>query len=608
LEGLRFRKVRILIIGHRGTGKTSLAQRLGIYLSLSNKTIPIADLDREIEKSVNQSISDIFSLMGEEQFRKLEISYLQQMIKAPSWIISVGAGLEISKIIIPKDAKILWLQRKSDKQGRVFFNRPRLNPEISPLQEFKNRYEARHPQYAKQANSYYDLPEGLGSFDEIERELFFGQPDFSQAGITLFPEHLESEHTVDQLKSFKFRFYEIRNDILNKDQIEKALSLFTDNQILFSLRNDQNIKNEYFEKFNFDCAIELEKHADPNKNKGILSMHNRDSNLSFEKLLSQFSENKKEWGHLKLAVPIYNFQELKQGLDWQNEDSQNRSFLPMSEDGRWYWVRLWLKGKQKINFCALAKPSASDQPTFYQWLATPERSSQELRFAAVLGSPVLHSYSPIEHREFFSHWKMPFWSITINADEWDEALPILEFMGLKAAAITSPLKQKAFQWVNQKDATANSLGSINTIIKSNEGWRGTNTDLEGLSQLLQSVLTHQPVFIWGGGGTLPVIQKILPHAVAWSTTTQQPRLANQHETSKLQPKTIIWAGSPQANFPPENWAPQFVVDLNYREDSRAREYAMKHNAQYVSGLQMFKVQAEEQQRFWQNTVYSGGDR
>jgi hypothetical protein len=56
-------------------------------------------------------------------------------------------------------------------------------------------------------------------------------------------------------------------------------------------------------------------------------------------------------------------------------------------------------------------------------------------------------------------------------------------------------------------------------------------------------------------------------------------------------------------FPPEDWQPKWVFDLNYRENSSARIYVKKllaknPNVHYVSGLEMFKVQAEWQRNFW----------
>jgi shikimate 5-dehydrogenase len=61
---------------------------------------------------------------------------------------------------------------------------------------------------------------------------------------------------------------------------------------------------------------------------------------------------------------------------------------------------------------------------------------------------------------------------------------------------------------------------------------------------------------------------------------------------------LVWAAGPESPFPPESLQPHVIIDLNYREDSQARAYAKNQNAIYISGLKMFKVQADFQRDFW----------
>jgi shikimate 5-dehydrogenase len=64
------------------------------------------------------------------------------------------------------------------------------------------------------------------------------------------------------------------------------------------------------------------------------------------------------------------------------------------------------------------------------------------------------------------------------------------------------------------------------------------------------------------------------------------------------PGVLIWAANPNAEFPPSTWKPKKVIDLNYREDSHAKTFALRAGAEYVSGLEMFNRQADEQQKLW----------
>jgi hypothetical protein len=69
------------------------------------------------------------------------------------------------------------------------------------------------------------------------------------------------------------------------------------------------------------------------------------------------------------------------------------------------------------------------------------------------------------------------------------------------------------------------------------------------------------------------------------------------------PEVVLWAGgrfsAEGAKPPPGHWQPKLVVDLNYRDDSGGRELARLTGARYLSGLEMFNVQAEHQRLFWE---------
>ncbi|MGZ3804799.1 MAG: shikimate kinase, partial [Pseudobdellovibrionaceae bacterium] len=70
----------------------------------------------------------------------------------------------------------------------------------------------------------------------------------------------------------------------------------------------------------------------------------------------------------------------------------------------------------------------------------------------------------------------------------------------------------------------------------------------------------------------------------------------------IMPEILIWAAprNKDLKWPPSAWKPKLIIDLNYTDDSAGREYAQKLNAEYRSGLKMFKVQAQYQREFWEN--------
>lgn len=562
-----------VLVGHRGVGKTTLLNRLRDYFP----NLRMGDLDQIIEVQTGQSIASIFATQGEAEFRKLEISTLESVVDNFDYLV-LGAGFQLQSL--PPNLEVIWVRRPTDSLGRIFTNRPRLNSQLSALDEYQERFQAREELYESKANWDYQMPEGRVEPSIIEKSIFDRSLDLSDVIYTL-PKRFE--HYLDYILGSNLKEIELRDDILSQEQILSLIQQIPDEKILVSFRSGEKSRNLLRELrglgrvFEMDWALE---NGSAHKEASILSLHERVDQKSLDSSLQRLISSSIKGQHLKLAVEVKNFEELKQGIVWQKADPENRSFLPRSGDGRWAWARLFLKGKQKINFIKIMGGSALDQPSPYQWLATP---SSPLRFAAVLGDPVFHSWSPETHRKFFASKQIPFWAIRVQEAEWDEAISVLKEIGLVAAAVTSPLKIKA--------------GEVNTLWYDGCKWQKANTDQQGLEALLESVSRSASCVIWGGGGTLSVLEKALPQAKMFSVRTGKSRTLDDSEISS-DPEVVVWAASPEAELPPAQFRPIVVVDLNYREDSRAREFAQVVGAKYISGESMFFAQAHAQQQLW----------
>lgn len=71
-----------------GSGKSTLGKKVSLKLNQ-----PFFDLDTEIEKGEQLSVSQIFELKGEASFRDLETQYLKQIIdKNESFVMALGGG------------------------------------------------------------------------------------------------------------------------------------------------------------------------------------------------------------------------------------------------------------------------------------------------------------------------------------------------------------------------------------------------------------------------------------------------------------------------------------------------------------------------------------
>ena len=81
-------KKNIILIGPPGCGKTTISREISTLLS-----VDAVDIDEEIEKKENRSISEIFLHDGEEYFRALEKEVLFDALKEKGRVISTGGGL-----------------------------------------------------------------------------------------------------------------------------------------------------------------------------------------------------------------------------------------------------------------------------------------------------------------------------------------------------------------------------------------------------------------------------------------------------------------------------------------------------------------------------------
>ncbi|MEU5418801.1 shikimate dehydrogenase [Streptomyces sp. NPDC001407] len=110
------------------------------------------------------------------------------------------------------------------------------------------------------------------------------------------------------------------------------------------------------------------------------------------------------------------------------------------------------------------------------------------RRAAVLGSPIGHSLSPVLHRAAYAALGLGEW--TYDRFEIDEAaLPgfLAELDGTWAGfSLTMPLKRAVLPLLDEVSDTAASVEAVNTVVLTEDGRRlGDNTDIPGIEAALR---------------------------------------------------------------------------------------------------------------------------
>jgi len=81
------KKDNIYLIGMMGAGKTTVGQSLSRKISLE-----FLDIDIELQKLMDMSISMIFSQYGEKRFRMIESTFFREISKAGQLVYAIGGG------------------------------------------------------------------------------------------------------------------------------------------------------------------------------------------------------------------------------------------------------------------------------------------------------------------------------------------------------------------------------------------------------------------------------------------------------------------------------------------------------------------------------------
>ncbi len=124
--------------------------------------------------------------------------------------------------------------------------------------------------------------------------------------------------------------------------------------------------------------------------------------------------------------------------------------------------------------------------------------------AAVLGSPISHSLSPILHKCAYELLGIAgsYEAIEIGPGGLAEFISSLDstWNGL---SLTMPLKEEALQVAGVIDPVATSISSANTLIQSGAGWQALSTDVNGFTFALEAhgITDYSQIGILGAGAT-----------------------------------------------------------------------------------------------------------
>ena len=154
------------------------------------------------------------------------------------------------------------------------------------------------------------------------------------------------------------------------------------------------------------------------------------------------------------------------------------------------------------------------------------------RKAAVLGFPVEHSRSPQLHLAAYRALGFDDWTYDRIACTADELPSVVSGFGPEwvGVSVTMPGKFAALRFADERTERAQLVGSANTLVRTESGWRADNTDVDGVAGALDHRRDLRRAIVLGSGATAPAAVVAL---AGLGVTDITVAARNQHRAARL---------------------------------------------------------------------------
>lgn len=158
--------MNIVLIGYRGTGKSTVARLLGKRLRRR-----VLSTDAEVIAQANLPIPQIVEQFGWDHFRNLESAVCQTLTDQNELVVDTGGGVILRKenvAALKVNGVIVWLTAKVPtiaSRIRRGTDRPSLSGTKTFVEEIEDILTTREPQYKKAAD--YVIPTDESSPDQV---------------------------------------------------------------------------------------------------------------------------------------------------------------------------------------------------------------------------------------------------------------------------------------------------------------------------------------------------------------------------------------------------------------------------------------------------------
>lgn len=127
------------------------------------------------------------------------------------------------------------------------------------------------------------------------------------------------------------------------------------------------------------------------------------------------------------------------------------------------------------------------------------------KICGLIGNPVKHTLSPMIHNTLTKKTgiNLTYVPFLVEKDGLEAALRGAFELNILGMNVTVPYKSLVMDYLSEVHETAKAIGAVNTLVRTQDGFKGYNTDMEGLhrSMISQGItINGETVIILGAGG------------------------------------------------------------------------------------------------------------
>lgn len=246
-------------------------------------------------------------------------------------------------------------------------------------------------------------------------------------------------------------------------------------------------------------------------------------------------------------------------------------------------------------------------------------NGSDYRLFGLIGYPLGHSFSKKYFTEKFEKENIKDCRYELFPLEEISQFPALvasqpRLIGLN---VTIPYKEVVIPYLHQLDAGAQSIGAVNTILKTQGKLIGFNTDVIGFEQSLAALSfdwkNAKALILGTGGAAKAVMYALKKKNIAFRLVSRTPKGQTlgygQMDKKLLEEHSLIINTSPVGMFPETEACPpipyqyinekHLLYDLIYNpEETTFLHWGKQKGAQTVNGLAMLQLQAEAAWAIW----------